>query len=210
MYYIDDHGNPVQISEADQRWLNDSWFHTQQLKLPTEAPRAALTYRVSTKGQVDHDDIPLQKIECRKFAQNHGWRVVAEAAEKDISGSKVSASKRDVIQKLREEAEKKNFDILLVYMFDRLGRIDSETPFVLEWFVNHGVQMWSTHEGQQRIENHADKLMIKEQCPITAVAGTLGHATPATTTTIYAHALQRASAKTANVMQNLFEKKKIS
>lgn len=82
MYYIDDHGNPVQISEADQRWLNDSWFHTQQLKLPTEAPRAALTYRVSTKGQVDHDDIPLQKIECRKFAQNHGWRVVAEEAEK--------------------------------------------------------------------------------------------------------------------------------
>ena len=89
---------------------------------PTEAPRAALTYRVSTKGQVDHDDIPLQKIECRKFAQNHGWRVVAEEAEKGISGSKVSASKRDVIQKLREEAEKKNFDILLVYMFDRLGR----------------------------------------------------------------------------------------
>ena len=156
MYYIDDHGNPVQISEADQRWLSDSWFHTQQLKLPTDAPRAALTYRVSTKGQVDHDDIPLQKIECRKFAQNHGWRVVAEEAEKGISGSKVSASKRDVIQKLREEAEKKTFDILLVYMFDRLGRIDSETPFVLEWFVNHGVQMWSTHEGQQRIENHAD------------------------------------------------------
>ena len=77
---------------------------------------------------MDHDDIPLQKIECRKFAQNHGWRVVAEAAEKGISGSKVSASKRDVIQKLREEAEKKTFDILLVYMFDRLGRIDSETP----------------------------------------------------------------------------------
>ena len=159
MYYTDNQGNRVPISEADQRWLNDSWFHTQQLKLPTDAPRAALTYRVSTKGQVDHDGIPLQKIECRKFAQNHGWRVVAEEAEKGISGSKVSASKRDVIQKLREEAEKKTFDILLVYMFDRLGRIDSETPFVLEWFVNHGVQMWSTHEGQQRIENHADKLM---------------------------------------------------
>ena len=50
-------------------------------------------------------------------------------------------------------------DILLVYMFDRLGRIESETPFVLEWFVQHGIQMWSTHEGQQRIESHGDKLM---------------------------------------------------
>ena len=50
----------------------------------------------------------------------------------------------------------------------------------------------------------AATLMIEEQCPITAVTGTLGHATPATTTTIYAHALQRASAKTVTVMQNLF------
>lgn len=45
------------------------------------------------------------------------------------------------------------------HMFDRLGRIESETPFVLEWFVQHGIQMWSTHEGQQRIESHGDKLM---------------------------------------------------
>ena len=82
-----------------------------------------------------------------------------EKAEKGVSGSKVSASKRDVIQELRSEASKGNFDILLVYMFDRLGRIESETPFVLEWFVQHGIQMWSTHEGQRRIESHGDKLM---------------------------------------------------
>lgn len=44
-------------------------------------------------------------------------------------GSKVSASKRDVIQQLKEEAANGEFDILLVYMFDRLGRIESETPF---------------------------------------------------------------------------------
>lgn len=60
------------------------------------------------------------------------------------------------------------------------------------------------------LRHTAATLMIEEQCPITAVAGTLGHATPATTTAIYAHALQRASAKTATVMQNLFEKKEIS
>ena len=44
-------------------------------------------------------------------------------------------------------------------MFDRLGRIESETPFVLEWFVQHEIEMWSTHEGQQKIETHGDKLM---------------------------------------------------
>ena len=57
--------------------------------------------------------------------------------------------------------ESKNHCVLvhLDGMFDRLGRIESETPFVLEWFVQHGIEMWSTHEGQQKIETHGDKLM---------------------------------------------------
>ena len=121
MVYWDEQGNTVEISKADQLWLDDGYFKTQQAHLPPDAPRAALSYRVSTKGQVDHNDIPMQKIKCRKFAQQQGWRVVMEKAEKGISGSKVSASKRDVIQELRQEAGNGSFDILLVYMFDRLG-----------------------------------------------------------------------------------------
>lgn len=147
------------FSQEDHLWLDDTFFANQQRLLPAEAPRAALLYRVSTKGQVDHDDIPMQRIACRKFAQAHQWRVVLEEAEKGVSGSKVSAANRDVIQDLRVQACRKAFDVVLVYMFDRLGRIESETPFVLEWFVQHGIQMWSTHEGQQKIENHSDKLM---------------------------------------------------
>ena len=159
MICVDQNGQAVEISVADQMWLDDAYLKEKQLRLGTDAPRAALAYRVSTKGQVDHDDIPMQKIDCRKFAQKQGWRVVKEVAEKGVSGSKVSASKRDAIQQLKEEAANGEFDILLVYMFDRLGRIESETPFVLEWFVQHGIQMWSVHEGQQRIESHGDKLM---------------------------------------------------
>ena len=102
MVYWDEQGNTVEISKADQLWLDDGYFKTQQAHLPPDAPRAALSYRVSTKGQVDHNDIPMQKIKCRKFAQQQGWRVVMEKAEKGISGSKVSASKRDVIQELRQ------------------------------------------------------------------------------------------------------------
>ena len=159
MTYTNQHGEQIEISQADQQWLDDAYFTALQCRLPVDAKRAALEYRVSTKGQVDHDDIPMQKIACRKFAQQQGWRVVMEKAEKGVSGSKVSASKRDVIQELRTAASNREFDVLLVYMFDRLGRIESETPFVLEWFVQHGIEMWSTHEGQQRIESHGDKLM---------------------------------------------------
>lgn len=159
MKYTNRFGELINISSSDEVWLNDDFFAREMDKLPPDAPRAALAFRVSTKGQVDHDDIPMQKIECRKFCAQHGWRVVMEKAEKGISGSKVSASKRDAIQTLKAEAEQKNFDILLVFMFDRLGRIESETPYVVEWFVKHGVQVWSTREGEQRIDSHTDKLI---------------------------------------------------
>ena len=43
-------------------------------------------------------------------------------------------------------------------MFDRIGRIADETPFVVEWLVKHGVRVWSTEEGEQRFDNHTDKL----------------------------------------------------
>lgn len=159
MDYTNQYGEVIAIPVADEVWLDDEFFAREMAKLPPDAPRAGLAYRVSTKGQVDHDDIPMQKIECRKFCVQQGWRVVAEKAEKGVSGSKVSAEKRDVIQFYKTLAEQKGIDILLVYLFDRLGRIESETPFVLEWFVKHGVQVWSTREGEQRIENHTDKLL---------------------------------------------------
>ncbi len=123
--------------------------------------RVACLYRVSTKKQVDQikDDIPMQRIACREFAERQQWYIVMEKEEKGISGFKVSAEKRDAIQELKESALKDEFDILLVFMFDRLGRIDNETPFILEWFISHGIEIWSVNEGQQKIESHTDKLM---------------------------------------------------
>ena len=37
------------------------------------------------------------------------------------------------------------FDILLVFMFDRLGRRDDETPFIVEWFTKQGLELRSAH-----------------------------------------------------------------
>lgn len=122
--------------------------------------RVYCLYRVSTKGQVDHDDIPVQRKAAYDFVENRkGWQIVREEKELGVSGSKVSASKRDVIQDYLEDARQGKFDVLLVFMFDRLGRIEDETPFVLEAFVKAGVECWSVCEGQQKIENHTDKLL---------------------------------------------------
>ena len=123
--------------------------------------RVYVLYRVSTKKQVDKqkDDIPMQRIACQEFVKEKGWVITKEFYEKGVSGFKVSAKDRDAIQDLKEAALNKEFDVLLVYMFDRLGRIDSETPFVVEWFINQGIQVWSTQEGQQKLEDQTDKLM---------------------------------------------------
>ena len=43
-------------------------------------------------------------------------------------------------------------------MFDRIGRIADETPFVVEWLINAGIRVWSTQEGEQKIESHTDRL----------------------------------------------------
>lgn len=121
--------------------------------------RVCCLYRVSTLKQVEKDDIPMQKQRCHEFAEQMGWDIVREFSEKGVSGFKISAKKRDAIQEIQREATLKTFDILLVFMFDRLGRKDDETPFIVEWFVNNGIEVWSAEEGQQRFDNHVDKLL---------------------------------------------------
>ncbi|MCM1304751.1 MAG: recombinase family protein, partial [Butyrivibrio sp.] len=126
--------------------------------------RVYCLYRVSTKKQVDRNDkdgndIPMQRNACHDFAEyQKDWEIVKEFSEKGVSGYKVSAQDRDAIQELKEAALKDEFDILLVFMFDRIGKIDDETPFVVEWFAKHGIEVWSTQEGQQRFDSHVDKL----------------------------------------------------
>ncbi len=122
--------------------------------------RVVCLYRVSTVGQVEKDDIPMQKQFCREFVQRQpGWEIVREFSEKGVSGFKVSAKKRDAVQEIQKMALQGEFDVLLVFMFDRLGRKDDETPFVVEWFVKNGIEVWSAMEGQQRFDSHVDKLL---------------------------------------------------
>lgn len=121
--------------------------------------RVCCLYRVSTVGQVEKDDIPMQKQCCREFSEQQGWEIVNEFSEKGVSGFKVSAKDRDAVQEIQREAVAGKFDVLLVFMFDRLGRRDDETPFVVEWFVKNGIEVWSAKEGQQRFDNHVDKLL---------------------------------------------------
>lgn len=122
--------------------------------------RIGCLYRVSTLMQVDENDIPMQKNACRSFIDRMpGWVLAEEYYEKGVSGYKNKSEDRDVLLEVQEDAIKKKFDVLLLFMFDRLGRRENETPFIVEWFVNNGIEVWSVKEGQQKFDSHTDKLI---------------------------------------------------
>lgn len=117
-------------------------------------------YRVSTGKQLDKNDIPMQRIVCKEFIEKMPeWKFDKEYIEKGVSGYNKKLQDRDVLQEIKADALKEEFDILLVFMFDRLGRREDETPFIVEWFVKQGIEVWSTQEGQQKFDSRADKLI---------------------------------------------------
>ena len=94
--------------------------------------RVYCLYRVSTVGQVEKDDIPMQKQFCREFVNCHsGWHIENEFYEKGISGYKVSAKDRDAVQEIQRDAVQGKFDVLLVYMFD--NHVDKLLNYIRYW-----------------------------------------------------------------------------
>lgn len=121
-------------------------------------------YRVSTKGQVDKDDIPMQRIATKEFAESHGWLIVNEVSEKGVSGYKNLAVDRDVLVGVLDDARNGKFDILLVFMLDRLGRKSFDTPSVVMELASYGVEVWSVQEGRISCSSPEDQVNLFLKC----------------------------------------------
>ena len=107
-------------------------------------------HRVSTKKQIsDKDDIPMQKNECRAFVQEKGWYLEKEIVEKGISGFKKNSFDRDAINEIIEGAKQHRFQILLIFMLDRIGRRGMETAYLLQTIESMGIQIWEAKSKQQ-------------------------------------------------------------
>ena len=96
----------------------------------------------------DQESILMQKNACHDFAEKKGWNIVGEEQEIGVSGYKVSTVDLVKLKRIRKAAEQGEFDILLVFMYDRLGRNLNETPFIAEWFTKKGIHVWSVYEGE--------------------------------------------------------------
>ena len=79
--------------------------------------RAALYARVSTDGQSTEN----QLRELRAVAKRMKWTVVEEYIDHGISGSK-SRDQRPAFDKLLKAATRREFDIVMSWSVDRLGR----------------------------------------------------------------------------------------
>ena len=125
-----------------------------------EKKRVNCLYRVSSKQQLHGDDIPMQREECMAYIGLHSdWVFQQEYLEKAVSGFKTSVKDRDKLQEVLEDAKAGKFDILLVYMSDRIGRKEDESPIFVSTLNKLGIEVWSVKEGQLKTEEHIDKLL---------------------------------------------------
>ena len=79
--------------------------------------RAAIYARVSTSGQT----VSNQLDELRKVAERHGWEIVHEYKDRGVSGAK-GRDKRPQFDQMLKAANRREFDIIMSWSVDRLGR----------------------------------------------------------------------------------------
>ena len=102
--------------------------------------------RVSSKQQLHDDDIPVQRAEAEQYiAKRSDWEFDKEYIEKAVTAYKNNVEEREVLQEILPDARDHQFDVLLTYMSDRIGRkvCGWKSPIRLSaGYLWHGKQSW--------------------------------------------------------------------
>jgi len=81
--------------------------------------RAAIYARVSTRN--GHQDPETQLLALRQVAERAGWQIRGEYVDHGISGAK-GRDKRPEFDRLLKDATRRQFDVVMAWSVDRLGR----------------------------------------------------------------------------------------
>src|SRR5260370_9334029 len=111
----------------------------------TRPIRVALYARVSTSNH--GQDVTLQTRELREFVERRGWQCAGEYLDLGISGSKV---RRPELDRLMADAQRHQFDAVIVWKFDRFARSVSHLLRALETFQALGIDFVSLSESLDR------------------------------------------------------------
>jgi DNA invertase Pin-like site-specific DNA recombinase len=101
--------------------------------------RIAIYARVSTKDQ----SCELQVRDLRAYCTARGFDLVREYVDVGQSGAKDS---RPELNKLMDDARKRQFDAIVVWRFDRFARSTKHLLLALEEFRSLGIQFISYQE----------------------------------------------------------------
>ena len=101
--------------------------------------RIAIYARVSTKDQ----SCELQLRDLRIYCKARGFEAVREYVDEGQSGAKDS---RPELNKLMDDARKRQFDAIVVWRFDRFARSTKHLLLALEEFRSLGIQFISYQE----------------------------------------------------------------
>ena len=103
--------------------------------------RAAIYARVSThNGQ----DPQMQTRELLEYCGRRGWTIEGEYVDAGVSGATES---RPELNKLIADAHRRQFDVVIVWKFDRFARSVSHLLRALETFQALGIEFVSLTEG---------------------------------------------------------------
>jgi DNA invertase Pin-like site-specific DNA recombinase len=91
--------------------------------------RAAIYARVSTSNH--GQDVGMQVRELRQFCEARGWQFAGDYLDEGVSGSKDS---RPELNRLMADANRRRFDAVVVWKFDRFARSVSHLLRALETF----------------------------------------------------------------------------
>jgi DNA invertase Pin-like site-specific DNA recombinase len=83
----------------------------------TTPKRAAIYIRVSTDGQT----VDNQRLELEQAAKQAGWEIVDIYDDNGVSGAK-SREHRGAFDRLCKDATRREFDVVMSWSVDRLGR----------------------------------------------------------------------------------------
>ena len=108
----------------------------------TQTKRAAIYARVSTNGQTTSN----QLRQLRKVARNTGWKVVQEYIENGVSGAK-GREQRPQFDALCKAAVRREFDVVMAWSVDRLGRSVQDLIAFLNEIHAVGVDLYLDKQG---------------------------------------------------------------
>lgn len=122
--------------------------------------RVRMLLRVSSDQQLEADgDLSVQRqILIDYIKKQMEWNLdEKEYFEGSKSAYKNTASEREVLQEILHDAENKEFDILVPYKDDRVGRLMWDTPLYIMTLKSYGVDVYSVKDGC--ISPEADDIM---------------------------------------------------